>query len=316
MRDFVGVKHLLGVPDTAYIKQEALMFHRIAIPAFRAMANLLRDGSCREMEDYFSDLDWLFEQGIIFEPYITSDELPLDDNEYLEYQTLELKHFEKTWELAELSKKTHETYCAHDLLYALQYHVRRTSLILRKSRQIEAYPILYHTVPVEPKTEATKNDVVEITLKTLPVPDYSTPWEQIIEYRSDQDSEDRFLDLRNWMSEIAQAKLPPLEVEQKLEYLMSQYQRHMKLHRMKVNAGVLETTIVTGAELLEDFIKFKWGKLAQGLFSFRQRKVALMEGELNSPGNEIAYVIKSRETFQERVESDEEVVCHTCSPEE
>ncbi|MET0650747.1 MAG: hypothetical protein ABW208_29410 [Pyrinomonadaceae bacterium] len=117
------------------------------------------------------------------------------------------------------------------------------------------------------------------------------------------------------MSEVARAKLPPLEVEQKLEYLMRQYRRHMKLHRMKVNVGVLETTVVTSAELFENFVKFKWGKLAQGLFSFRQRKVALMEGELNSPGSEIAYVIKSRETFRESVESEGQGVCHTCSSE-
>jgi len=99
------------------------------------------------------------------------------------------------------------------------------------------------------------------------------------------------------MSEIARAKLPRNEVEEKLEYLIDQYHRHLSLHKLKINAGTFETVVVTGAEIAEDLLKFNWGKIGKTLFSFRYRKISLMEAELTSPGNEVAYIAKARESF-------------------
>jgi hypothetical protein len=59
---------------------------------------------------------------------------------------------------------------------------------------------------------------------------------------------------RNWVSEIARDELTPAEVEEKLEHLIDQYQQHMKLHRMKVNTGTLETMVTMGAEVLGDLL--------------------------------------------------------------
>lgn len=99
------------------------------------------------------------------------------------------------------------------------------------------------------------------------------------------------------MSEVARAELTPAEVEEKLEYLIDQYRRHMRLHRMKTNAGTLETIVTITAEVLGDLASFKWGKAAQALFSLKKRQVDLLEGELTAPGNEVAYIVKAREIF-------------------
>jgi hypothetical protein len=100
------------------------------------------------------------------------------------------------------------------------------------------------------------------------------------------------------MNDTARAKMTPLEVEQKLEWLLHEYQQHMRLHRMKTNASTLETIIVTGAEIAENLVKLQFGKLAKVLFSIRQRKIALLEGELKTPGKEIAFISKAQETFR------------------
>ncbi|MGH9903111.1 MAG: hypothetical protein ACRD68_14990, partial [Pyrinomonadaceae bacterium] len=69
------------------------------------------------------------------------------------------------------------------------------------------------------------------------------------------------------MNEVARAKLPPAEVEEKLEHLINDYQEHMKLHELKVNKGALETVVVARMEFLEDLVRVKWGKIAKGLFA-------------------------------------------------
>jgi hypothetical protein len=174
---------------------------------------------------------------------------------------------------------------------------RMSSIILREAQGLDAYPVLSSTIPIARNSHAVKSDIFHIVLNSLPIPDDSTPWEQILEFRSDPNSRSKFLDLRNWMSEVARAELKPNEVVEKLEYLMSQYQRHMELHRIKTDVGTLQTIVVTGAEVLGDLFSFKWGKAAEALFSLKKRNIALLEGELTAPGSEVAYIVKARETF-------------------
>jgi hypothetical protein len=176
-------------------------------------------------------------------------------------------------------------------------HVRQAAARLRKGREFDVVPLV-STTPLSVQNRcASKADVLKIVVGQLPIPDELTPWEHILEYRSDPDSFARFLDLRVWMSEVARSELTPAEVEEKLADLISKYERHMKLHRMKTNTGTLETIITTGAEVLSDLVTIKWGKAAQALFSLKKRQVALLEGELTAPGKEVAYIVKARETF-------------------
>jgi hypothetical protein len=179
----------------------------------------------------------------------------------------------------------------------IQHQTRMFSIELREIDGLDAYPLLSANIPIAADALPTKADVVRIALNSLPSPDESTPWEQIMEYRSDPDSQSKFLALRHWMSEVARAQLSPSELEEKLEYLIEQYRQHMKLHRMKTNIGTLETVVTTSAEVLGDLVSFKWGKAAEALFSLKRRREELLEGELTSPGNEVAYIVKARETF-------------------
>jgi hypothetical protein len=173
---------------------------------------------------------------------------------------------------------------------------RLFSIILRQNSGLDAYPILATPIPTQ-ESPATKSEVVQIVLEALPIPDDSTPWEQIIEFRSDPDSYNKYVDLRNWMSEVARAALPPTEVGEKLEYLLRQYQRHMEVHKMKTNMGTLETILVTTGEVIENLATLKIGQAAKTLFAVKQRKIALLEGELTAPGNEVAYIAKAQDTF-------------------
>ena len=175
---------------------------------------------------------------------------------------------------------------------------RLFSIELREMDQLDAHAILpAEFVSFESTHPATKHDVVRIALNALPTPDEQTPWEQIIEYREDHASQDKFLDLRNWMSEVARGDLTTPEVEEKLEYLLSRYRRHMNVHKMKSNTSMFETVVVTTADVLGNLTSFQWGKAAQALFSFKHRKVDLLEGELKAEGSEVAYIMKARNVF-------------------
>jgi hypothetical protein len=322
MREFVGVDSFYIIASKpSPIKREALIFNRIAIPYLGTIKRITEHSNLNrvEIDVIMNELEWLLESGIIFEPKSNlSDEKLLTNDEFkngLEFDDKLLTEGNKY--IASGSVKTllrlagnppynkplseqeeREVLGLATLFFVLaENRTRLISTQLRELEGLDAYPILRTGINSSQSNQANKCDVVQIILNSLPIPDDSTSWEQILEYRSDLDSQHRFLDLRNWMNEVARGRLSVIEIEQKLEHLISQYQRHMKLHKMKTNTGTLETYLTIGFEFLEELLRLKLSKAVKALFSLKHRRIALMEGELTSPGSEVAYVIKAREMF-------------------
>lgn len=305
MRKFVAVKNIFDISivahnDPNWLKRLLLMFDRIAIPYYDLAIKASSKYFTSETHGYLNQLDWLLDQGVAFQPEDKFlDKKLLEDPDYKSYSEELIRHHIQVKEATKGVRKNSRGYKNAMLNYAPftgQNIARMVSIQLRELSQMDAYPIFY--VPFEfPVNQSKKHEVAQITFKALPVPKDSTPLEQIIEYRKDPATTSQFLALRCWMSEVARDELTPTETEEKLEYLLDQYLSHMKLHRMKTDTGTLETIVTTGAEVLGDLVSFKWGKAAQALFSLKRRQIALMEGELTSPGSEVAYIVKARETF-------------------
>jgi hypothetical protein len=313
MRDTVGFRMFAPIFFPEMLKRDAVMFKKIGVLCCEEIPGLI-DGL---PEDHAAELRWLIEQGIIFDPRLSSlriDSFLDDETRTLIDESLEIteqyraKIDERVSEMEESSlwkygKNTLEEnveFIKRGLLAGIfsDLYLRPLAAYYRNNKNMDAYPLFYNEYPEFAQKTASAGDVADITINYLPLPDDSTPWEQILDFRDDPDSERKFLGFRVWMNDIARAKMTPLEVEQKLEWLIHEYEQHMKLHRMKTNAGAWETIIVTGAEIAENLVKFQFGKAAKALFSIRHRKLALLEGELKSPGREIAFISKAQETFR------------------
>ena len=304
------------------------MFDRIAVLHYNIFAPMLRKGSCPSVIHYYDDLDWLLEQGIIFEPNNVSPNAALLENE--EYQRCESRfdeHYKNFSKLPSLLKaegdvnENEAASAAYSFFLLNYYDVRRMAMLLREVKHLDAYPIFTMPCGCSPmdSAEVSKNEVVEIALRTLPMPDYSTPWEQIVEYRNDPDSRIKFSRLRKWMSKIAQIKNDPDEIEEEIETLVDDYSEHMRAHKIKTKLDTLKAIVVaetglftggwlTGVGTLPGIV----GIAATPLYSIKQRQFALTEEELRAPGKEIAYIVKSNETFPEREGSSGEAICQYC----
>jgi len=323
MRETVGFRTSTSMIFSELLKRDALMFRKIGILGYDVAVNaydqLLNDQILNDqiLVETLSELRWLVEQGIVFDIQMpgTSEDDSVDDEtmklvddwlksderfkgkieqfvSYLEEKS-EREHRTNTYKegIEPITNLMHE-------IYSTELFLRPLSTYYRNNKNMDAYPLFFEIYPKLARQSAGVEDVIDITINHLPTPDDSTSWEQIIDFRDDPDTESKFLGFRVWMNEIARAKLTPLEIEQKLEWLLHEYQQHMKLHRMKTNASALETIIVSGAEFAENLAKLQFGKLAKGLFSIRHRKLALLEGELKSPGREIAFISKAQKLFR------------------
>lgn len=321
MKDFIGVESWLSIGATpSPLKREALIFHEIAIPFLGDFLRILEHARLLP-DDSINEIQWLLEQRVIYEPKNELDDERLQAcDEFQAYSQLESKLRDELEEYKEqgglstflrifntaykdipvpeqLRRELHDF--AFRLVTTTETRSRLVAIQLRELQKLDAFPVLHSGINPLPISKADKSDIVQIVINALPVPDDSTPWEQIREFREEPDSQAKFLDLRNWMNEVTRLAHTPIEVEQKLEYLMSQYQRRMELHKIKTNTGTMETIIVTGAEFLEGLVRLQFSKTARALFSLKHRRIALIEGELTSPGSEVAYVIKAKETFSD-----------------
>jgi hypothetical protein len=307
MNRWAGVQSIFsGSPP---LKQEALIFNQIGVIGLNFVLALVSNSQAREIlrlrpRPEIYDLLWLIEQGIIFDVDERIPENALIESEELnKYEALRQEQIDRMINLPyEATNNRRDVLAYLDKRAKIadkaeEYSLRSVCVQLRELCNIEAYPILWNELDLSEDSQAEKSDVIQIVLKALPIPDESTPWEQILEYRSDPDSYGKFLDLRNWMNEISRGVLTPIEIEQKLEHLISQYQRRMAVHKMKTNTGTLKTFIVTSLEILEDLAHLNFGKVTKTLFSFKHRQIALIEGELTSARSEVAYVIKTEQAF-------------------
>ncbi len=139
--------------------------------------------------------------------------------------------------------------------------------------------------------------VARVILDGLPIPDESTAWEAIIEFRNDSTSMNKLLRLRRWMNQMATGSIDPRHMDGEIEWLLHEYEEHMRLHQLKINKGTLEMIVTLAAGLLEDVVKLKFRDAAGLLFERTHRKVALMEAERNAPGREVAYLSRVRSFF-------------------
>lgn len=170
---------------------------------------------------------------------------------------------------------------------------------LRQSRQVDAIslypPSALLAFPGCPPLRS--GDVHRVTINAMPEPDDSTSLEKLLEFRADVEARGKMLALRRWISGIMKCTNTPSEIAEEIEWLLHTYEEYMNIHRMKINRGVLETIITGAAEIAEDLVKVRWGKLAKMPFSVSSRKIELLEAELKAPGREIAYIAHARSEF-------------------
>ncbi len=302
MRERVGVLNLLSDGREDKLKRYALLFDRVCVPGFESSIDFIREYNkifaLKVSEYQIAEWNWLYKSGLIFDPGEIWHSHLDNNSEYLNYKIRQESIINWTASLDTTKRlNDNEIENVERLMIINSFlELRMNSLLLRYKLNIDAFPVLpLKLLNIEQK--ANNCSVVQIVINSLPTPNDQTPWEQILEFRQDPETSGKFLALKQWMREVAKSELTPIEIEEKLDWLIYDYRRHMNLHKMKVDKGAFETVIVTAAELIEDLAKFKWGKAAKSLFSIKERRIALLEGEINAPGSEVAYIVKTREQF-------------------
>jgi hypothetical protein len=317
-RESVAVVGGLAIDEVA-LKHLTMLFHRIAVPELPVQLSFTHLFT----SDFAEARAELVDAGVLFKPdenlaprpahgetanllLRDSDEIlkpstGLNTKEFIAAKRDETKFPEIKNKRDEFNKKLSEGQV--DLQKLLDAGKRISTNLtrlmtaqLRQDGNLDAYAVVpaeFDSLHDEDDDEGSdKHDVMKIALTSLPAPSDDVSWKQVIEYRSDPDSHNRFMDIKDWMTETARGKLTPVEVQEKLESLLDQYRKHFQIHQMNTINTSLEVFIVTTADALRSLATVRWGKAAS-LFSLQRRKVSLLQEESASEGSVVAFAMKT-----------------------
>ncbi len=182
--------------------------------------------------------------------------------------------------------------------------VRLSCLLLNNDKRRENFNAvpLVQDLSLSGDKKATKTDVINLIIEQMPIPDDKTPWNNILEFKSNPDNVGRFSGLRSWVNKAAKPGNSVNEIKDELEYLLHQYRKSLEIHNIKFNAGVIQSIVVWSAEIAENIAKFKFSEIAKGFFSTSQSHAELLKAELTAPGHDLAYIYQANRQFGDNKE--------------
>jgi hypothetical protein len=271
MSNRIGVtaSHLLN--DISLLKRAALVFDQFIVCFVEEFTN----------EQVLADLHWLTNNGIVLDAV-----KPMKN--YLG-ETFGLNKVTIAQAASDVMKRHEfgfEEFMLRVSAYYLGNHLHANTVILA-SESDSKLPLL----------GSGAESVIEVVMRHVPQPSVDTPWEAILDWRSDNQTQIKFRRLKKWMTDVTSIERRPKDLEDELGYLLDEYRAHMAIHRIKTNIGTVRSLIVGTAGLAENIIKLNWNRVASSLFSIRERHAALLEAEQKAPGRELAYIVEATDRF-------------------
>ena len=298
------------------LKQQSLLFDEIGIYEARKNLDSIRnDPSYKDLLDTLNEMEtelaWLIEKKVVFDL----------GNRRLDQKTLEREDVKEL-----LSKQKNNDKEINDMVENIVNHgglmqwgklgntaiiekyikpllvsdvlaIRLLAVDLGDSPQMSVIPYLPHESNLNDLQGSYAQDVISVVINKLPVPDETTPWEKILDYRLDSESRNNLIALRRWMTKLSSEKLSAKEIEQELEWSINEFQRFMNIHKIKANTETLEVLVKAPLEFIGNLVTLNFSKIIDPLFVLQKRKILLLEAEASAPGREIAYIMKTRDAF-------------------
>lgn len=296
--------------DEPYLKRLSLLYDKIYV--CEASLSLLFDGSTPEYLNYQrSTFEYLIEREVIkVFPYsfkkFDNPENSKTVNQIQEELTNVLSHFSlpntKKTSNTRLSDLTPEEVeklrqkFFFDNFLASDLSTRLDAIYLNKMTNDEFYPFLRINpiIPIENK----KANVLNLILSDIPEPDPNTPWEAILDYKSDEDIRNRYLALINWINKVSKSEFDSNEIKDEYDYLLSEYKRQYKMHQLKSRNSTIELIVNMGAGLITALGSGNFLGAFQSIMKATPARVKLFEEESKLPGRELSYVYQTQNKFQ------------------
>ena len=142
-----------------------------------------------------------------------------------------------------------------------------------------------------------QSDTLHLILKHFPQPSKDTTWESLFEFKSDQESKQSLLALRRWVRKNSIGSLSGAELEEEIEYLISEFERLYKLHEIQFYQSPIERFICNTSEIIEDIVKLRLSSATSKLFQIRKGKTDYLIRSSKLDGYDLRYISHVKKEF-------------------
>lgn len=299
----IGVFHGSWLFGRLDMRQLALLFDQLAIMELGPLLSSRASEMCPpQLRD---ELEWLGDRDLVVEAPSFSGLT----QEIIEKYQADLNKIPRPPEFGEAEQKTlvngdraktEELLKLHtSRLYALALQqARLLSVIMRNEFVCDSCSVWDD---VSRALRVVSNDpnatVVNVTLSRFPMPEPDTPWEQILEFKADSETNQKLRRLRLWIAKLGRENRSPVEIADLLETSVHEYEQHLRVAKIRFRHGTLQSLLLVTADVLENLAHLKFGKATEQLLSIGEKRIQLLDHELKAPGRELAYLASVRQRF-------------------
>jgi hypothetical protein len=176
---------------------------------------------------------------------------------------------------------------------------RRVNAIILNNRTTDNYiPVVrssYHNFSTEELY--TTSTVLSVVIRKFPFITEAFDLSKFIEFKADEDTKLKLDRLRDWVLDMSKKNYNTKEIEQKIDYLLSEYCKQLEIHKVKYELGTMETLVTTSLEVLENIAKLNFSKAAKVIFDLGKQDINLLEAEQKMTGKEVAIIQKVKDTI-------------------
>lgn len=157
---------------------------------------------------------------------------------------------------------------------------------------LETTPIVFYPQNLSFNKDliSNKSKIINLTLDKFPSLKYQTEWSQIIEIKSDNDLKHKYLKLNNWINDIAIESYSTREIQEKLEFMLLDYEKQLKYHSKQIEYNKLELVLNSSLGIIENLVKLNFSEIGKNIINAKKEKLNLEINKQFLSGNEIAYV--------------------------
>jgi hypothetical protein len=291
---------LLGNPDK--LKQYLLLYDELWVPDL-ALDSPGDYGNDPSFEQILTDLRWLNEEQQVVEPPIDLNSARQD-----EVTTPLWAIHEEAWTALSKEYPTAEEAALEAGTASFNIDMVLTRIVMHilwRDKGELAYPVIFPFKEPKNKQSRTgkRHDVLTIVLKQFPDPRPDLPLEDIVAFKRDPETQYKFKKLWDWIRKFGEEQKDKYEMEEEIDSLLTDYRYHLKHLTNKIKNDNRKYWVSLPGDLLEDVVKFQWGRSLGRLFELKRERILAHDEELRVPGSEIAYVKESIDLLSPRAEN-------------
>lgn len=145
--------------------------------------------------------------------------------------------------------------------------------------------------------EEKKTSVIRLVVSDIPTPNDDFTFNDILDFRNDNNNKRRYLNLISWINKISREDLDIEEISDEYHYLMSEFENEFHNQKIHKELNTLEIFLKIPLEIAENLVKINWSKIPGIFIELKRNSITSYESEFNLPGKELAYIFKAKEKF-------------------